>query len=536
MNSVPPALRTGSAILLVLLAGTAHCDRPRENQIVKPPEQRLGLYLHACWHYAYPFAVRTWQRDDYTNMFHLLKIMGYNTVMFFPCVEAVPAPISKADREDLMQFRATISDAQKCGLESWLVMCAVTVPRSITSRPWRERSFYTQMVIPDLDDPEQAEPFLKLRGDIIQVINNADGYVTIDGDPGSYPGATPAAYVKIFLNDRQAIDRYGTHPKAQKVVPWIWAGWGIDNAWTDTAHREPYVMASLEAIKQVKDKLGAWELLPGRHAREDYGSGRGNFECVKKAGMLGDSTLLCYDLIEFEPSPPAGWIRFDDIRRVVRQEMELSPGGRGWFGNTETPILMIPNVYFYARVVKDPSYLDRTDEQVLTDLANLLGGPADLLVPAWLCLNLGLDKLPTDLPAKLRAAKLTGAAAKFIPSGSQRYLSILAQQVETRIRLLQVCQGSPQSPEETAAAIADGVAALVDWWKLSKFTGLGDGTQPFNLTCIHRVIYGPLKDWCGRNVSDSAQVSDMAVEMIVERKTLDEKLARGCLDQLLARS
>jgi hypothetical protein len=406
-------------------------------------------------------------------MFQLIKGFGYNTVMLFPCVEAVPAPISEADRQDLLKFRAIIDDAHKYGMEAWLVMCTVTVPKEITAKPWLQRSFFTQMIIPNLDDPKEAEPFLKLRSDLISILNNADGYVTIDGDPGSYPGATPAAYVKVLVNDRQAIDRFGTHPKSQQVVPWIWAGWGIDNPWTDPARREPFVMGSLDAIKQAQERLEPWELLPGRHAHDGYGAGRTNFEFIKKAGMLGRSTLCCYDAIEFEPSPPVAWVRFEDIRRILKQEMELSPGGRGWFGSAQTPLLALPNIYFYVRGAADPSYLDQPNEKVLTDLAELLGGPPNLLIPAWSCLRLGLDKLPADLPAQLRAAKLTGPAASHLPGGSSRYLDILATQVQVRIGLLQVCAQSPKSPEEAAAAIADGTKAIVEWWKLNHYTGLG---------------------------------------------------------------
>ena len=85
--------------------------------------------------------------------------------------------------------------------------------------------------------------------------------------------------------------------------------------------------------------------------------------------------------------------------------MTGSPGARGVFGNCQTPLLVLPNIYLFARGAVDPGYLDRPDDKVLADLARFLGGPPELLVPAWSCLYLGLDKLPSDLPAKLRAAK-----------------------------------------------------------------------------------------------------------------------------------
>ena len=77
--------------------------------------------------------------------------------------------------------------------------------------------------------------------------------------------------------------------------------------------------------------------------------------------------------------------------------------------------MVLPNLYFFARGAADLSYLDTPDEQVLGDLADLLGGPQDLLVPAWRCMTLPLEGLPADLAVRLRKAVLSGEAARFIP-------------------------------------------------------------------------------------------------------------------------
>jgi hypothetical protein len=510
--------------------------RADEVTSAKPVEPRLGFYLHACWIYNYPFAERTWQRQDYDAMFQLLKRFGYNTVMLFPVTETVPPPISQSDRRDLTQFRQIIEDGRQYGLDTWLVICAVVTRPEMAAKPWKQRALYPYMKTVRLDHPQEAEAYLKYRAEIIKILNNADGYVLIDGDPGSYPGAKPEEYLRVLLADRKTIDRVGTHPRTQKVIPWIWAGWGMKNPWVDVKTREPFVTASLEAIKQKQKDLEPWELLPGRHAQEGYGSGRGNFDCVKKAGLLDRSSLICYDTIEFEPSTPGSWLRFTDIRRVLKQERELSPGNRGWFGNAQTPILMLPNIYFFARGAADPRYLDQSDEKVLTDLAKELGGPPELLIPAWSCLQRGLDRLPADLPEKLRAAELTGPASAFLPGGASRYLEILADQAEARIRLLQACRQSAKTPEEAAAAIAEGTDALVKWWRLVGYRGIeSEGQEPFAWGAVHGSLVGPLKDWCNKNVSNPDLVSKLAVKKLVERGTLGESLAQDRMHELLAR-
>ena len=53
---------------------------PAERSATRPAAQRLGFYLHGCWRYEYPFAVRSWKPADYHNMFRLLKRLGFNTV------------------------------------------------------------------------------------------------------------------------------------------------------------------------------------------------------------------------------------------------------------------------------------------------------------------------------------------------------------------------------------------------------------------------------------------------------------------------
>jgi hypothetical protein len=61
---------------------------------------------------------------------------------------------------------------------------------------------------------------------MLRIVNNSDAYVTIDGDPGSYAGAKPEDFLRVFVSDRATLDKHGVDPAHQMVVPWIWAGWG----------------------------------------------------------------------------------------------------------------------------------------------------------------------------------------------------------------------------------------------------------------------------------------------------------------------
>lgn len=461
-------------------------------------------------------------------MFRLLGRLGFDRVMLWPVLEAVPAPLSAKDAEAVRAFRPIIDDARQAGLECWLAQCVVTSRPEIAAKPWMDRSLYAFMKTVRLDDPAEAEAYLKHRAALMAILNNADGYVTIDGDPGSYPGAKASDFLKVFLADRQTLDRTGQRPAQQKLIPWIWSGWGAKGVWVEPI--EPHVRASLTELKRGMPE--PWELLPGRSA-EGHANGRINIDLAAEAGLLDRSTLLTYEAIEFEPSLPAAVLQFDLIRNMLRKELPHAAVARGCFGNAQQPVMVLPNLYFYARSAADPAYLARPDEKVLADLAELLGGPPELLIPAWSCLRLGLDRLPADLPRRLRAAKLTAETAQLIPGGPSRYLSILAAQVESRVRVLSVHAKSPATAREAADLMAEGVAALVDWWKLHGYVGGGTGDEPFQWSFADGNHQAILKQWCREHVKDRKPTADLAVRRLVERGVLAKGVAEARVAELL---
>lgn len=203
-------------------------------------------------------------------------------------------------------------------------------------------------------DPEQARVYLQHRAALMAILNNADGYVTIDGDRGSYPGAKPSDFLKVFLADRQTLDRAGERPEKQKLIPWIWSGWGTKGVWVEPI--EPYVQATLAELKRGMPE--PWELLPGRSA-EGHANKRVNIDLTAAAGLLERSTLLTYEAIEFEPALPSAVLQFDLMRNMLRKELLHAAVTRGCFGNAQQPVMVIPNLYFYARCAAEPSCSQR---------------------------------------------------------------------------------------------------------------------------------------------------------------------------------
>ena len=457
-----------------------------------PMNSHLGFYLHTSWEYNYPFAVRKWRNPDFRAFFGLLEDLGFDLVMFWPLTETMPAPLSQADRAELEIMRGYVDEAHARHLDFWAVFCPnTTVYREAAEVPFPDRQFYPFKREMRLDNPEEREAYFAHRAEIFKVLNNADGYVTIDGDPGGYPGAQPEALVEVFLRDRAVINEFGTYGTEQKLVPWLWAGWGADWAsngpWREPI--EPLTRPVLELLKERRLDLEPMEYLPGRSITDDWGNGRVNFQVVEDAGVTSQSMLLLYEIIEFEPAPPAPVIQFQDIRRVLRQEAPLIARARGIVGNAQQPVMALPNLWLVARGARADSYLDVSDAQVLIDFAEFLGGDPDLLAPAWSCLSLELSSLPPDLPARLRRSKLTSDRAQGIPGGPSHYLEILAAVCEARIRTLLCAEKAEASPVES---LTEGISALKSWWNVHRYTGTGEQGTGFRFEFTHPWLRAPV--------------------------------------------
>jgi hypothetical protein len=452
--------------------------------------------------------------------------MGFDTVMIWPAQECAPIPLSRDDAQSLRKYRAVIEDAHSAGLQCWITSApSVIVKAGIQSTPWAQRSLYAWMSTVRLDDPKIGPAYLQHRARVLRLFDNADAFVVIDGDPGGYPGAPVEEYMRILAADREVLP-------GKRIIPWIWSGWGRDHTkggfWNQPI--EPQVEATLQALKSQPGK--PWEIMPGRSHREGWANGRKNVELAGKAGLIGQSTIMCYEAIEFEPTPPAAVLQFDLIRAILREEGQFAATARGVFGNTQQPVMVLPNLYYFARGSPDLSYLNTPETKVLADLARELGGDPAVLVPAWSCLKRSLPELPPDLARRVRSMKLTSPFARNIPGGPARYVEILAAQVESRRKLLEAVDRKPRNLAEAADSLAKGAAALIEWWHVHRYVGPGLSSDPFQWRFVHPSQTDLLKRHAKLCAAFGPEVVTTAAQELSRQNILPKDQARNRLAEL----
>lgn len=497
--------------------------------------KRRGFYLHASWQYKHPFAVRAWSHEDYAGMFDLLRALGIDTVMIWPMTELAPPPLSENDRAYFTRFRDIVQSAAKLGLECWLTISpCVTTTDAVRPAAMRDRVFYPNMRTLRFDQPGQYEAYMAHLADILRCLDNADGYVFIDGDPGGYPGAQPAEFMRMLHGARRVLDgcRHGRPPK---IIPWIWSGWGADwekeGVWKPDLRR--LVKPFIKAI-QADPPGEPWEALPGRSIREGHANGRINFVLAEEAGLLDRSTLMTYEIIEFEPSPPAFVIQFDDIRRVIREEMDKAPLVKGIMGNAQQPVSALHNLFYFARCAQEPEWLDTPDETILGAFAAFLGGDPDVLAPAWQAARSTLESIPDSLPDRVRDAPLRSEHASLIPGGPETYRILLSEFVRARMDILKLTATAPRSSSEAIGKVASAAAAIIRWWSHHGYVGTGANGPGFRAEYTHPALLKPLATW----IKQLHQPLDEAGlrEAIAEATTLesiDGATAEGIVRDLL---
>lgn len=143
--------------------------------------------------------------------------------------------------------------------------------------------------------------------------------------------------------------------------------------------------------------------------------------------------------------------------------------------------------------------------------------------------------MPCAVAKAGRPARLKSLAGRSIPGGPERYLDILARQVESRRGLLQAISAPPSSDEQAAERVAIATAVLIDWWKVHDFVLDGGGDEPFQWSYVPGTQVTLLREWCRANVKNTKSVTQQTARLLESRGVLPLSIAQQRIADLLSR-
>src|SRR5947209_3273191 len=92
------------------------------------PPAALGMYVHTHWAYNRPYAARAWTEEDWRGYLGGLVRLGYNTLMFWPLLDCMPAEPNASDRRFLEKIARVIDLAHDTlGMRFIVVACPNTI-------------------------------------------------------------------------------------------------------------------------------------------------------------------------------------------------------------------------------------------------------------------------------------------------------------------------------------------------------------------------------------------------------------------------
>lgn len=326
----------------------------------QPAFATRGLHFNG-WAFGYPYTFRGWREEDWQSYLDILAYQGINLFYLWPFIEIMPVPLSESDQAYLEECRRVVDYAQqKHGMEVWIMQCTNRVARDRCGVEDPRRRPYWRAAQEDLNpgNPEHYRAILESRAALYRIVNNVDGVCNIDSDPGACPGSPLSDYVKVLRGCRDLLDAHNIHGKQTKLVSWMWFGWGLlPQQAFDVEHQR-------RTIQHLQRELPEpWWLIAGRFPY---------LPLCRELGVLDKTVLLPYGVIELEPCYPATNVEIDTVRAVFEEHVARYPELAGVMGNVQTPLLQFPHVFFYTSCVWDLEYRQRSEAEVLDDLATQL--------------------------------------------------------------------------------------------------------------------------------------------------------------------
>lgn len=300
-------------------------------------EKMVGIYVHTHWPYRHPYAARTWTVEDWRGYLSGMRVLGYNTVLYWPLLETMPQPLTPSDRAQIERTAQVIALAQRdLGMRFFLVLCPNIVADDAVASlaPFDERHFFHSDLRVNPGDPLAVAAMMRRREEALRPLAAADGVVIIDSDPGGYAGSTNAEFVALLVGHRRLLDRL--RPGIE-LVYWMHAGW--------PAYGRYYATGSFKRGTEAENEE-ALTLL--RAANPEPWGIANNLPLARRLGLEDRVINFRYGQIETEPQFPLTnfW-----SERAFAGGRDASP--RGVIGNAQSHVLQLPNTFAFVRGARD---------------------------------------------------------------------------------------------------------------------------------------------------------------------------------------
>ncbi len=426
-----------------------------------PAFGKRGMHFNG-WAFGYPYTFRNWREQDWQRYLDILSYQGINLFYLWPFIEIMPVPLSAPDQAYLEECRRVVDYAQqKHGMEVWIMQCTNRVAQDRCGVEDPRYRPYWRPSQKDLNpgNPQHLQAILASREAMYRILDNVDGVCNIDSDPGAYPGSSLSDYLQVLRGCRALLDQYNVHGEQAKLINWMWFGWGLP---PQRAFEAAHQKQTIECLQQ--ELAEPWWLINGTFPY---------LPLCRELGVLEKTVLLPYSVIEGEPSYPSTNVQIDAIRSAFDEHIAHYPELAGVMGNVQTPLLQFPNVYFYTSCVWDLEYRQRTEKEVLSELATLLYPEQQTLIAdAYLTLKesdpVRVSALAEELAAVVEQGRLGRPGVfgrKLFPDGR-----IVAQSLVLQLRLsaareslLQRMQQGNVDPQACLQLLTDYIDAYLAW-------------------------------------------------------------------------
>jgi hypothetical protein len=439
----------------------------------------------------YPYGFRNWGERDWKRVIDIAWAERVNLILMWPFMEIMPVPLSSEDEAYLQQVNRIVDYAQtKRGIKVWIMQAANRVGVSdCHSRDPLKRGYWVKGCQQDMNpaDPEQFKRIERSFEGLYKNVNNADGFCIIDSDPAGWPQSPLSEQTKIFRSARQMLDRYNVHGKKAVLADWMWVGWGrhflgsseefpAGYQWTTKDPTEQDVAFMAETIRKFKqDVPEPWELVDGM---TPY------LKAVEEQSVQGKTIYHPFGALGNDVFPATN-LEFASIRGVLNQAFKVT-GLKGLMGYNPIALLEFPSTNYFFANLWDPEYGNRTQEQVLSDISELLYPERKEIIADSFrgLLEAKPDKIKDTL---FRLETLIKSDDLGRLGGLGRFLfpdrSVVARDLAAQLRIryarqsfIQSMQDGKPDVNESSRLVQDFFDALLSW---AKETGWTSGGQPF---------------------------------------------------------